>query len=155
MVEWLRSELQALCSSLTGARIKPSCLSCLLSLADFFVDLHNEFASRSARRRKEALREHEARLEELKDRQNLRQLLFKTNPDSPQLLGPSESNPPTLENTVPQNMSHTASNPLLKAPSPTFQMSKAPKGIGEDGSQKKEKGEGSDTAKTASKGVKK
>ncbi|XP_074835315.1 leucine-rich repeat-containing protein 46 isoform X3 [Carettochelys insculpta] len=41
---------------------------------EFFVGLHQELAGRSQRRRQEALREHQARLEELAERQRLMQL---------------------------------------------------------------------------------
>ncbi|NXE99598.1 LRC46 protein, partial [Menura novaehollandiae] len=38
---------------------------------DFFVDLHRELARRSQRRRRESLEEHQARLEELRERRDL------------------------------------------------------------------------------------
>ncbi|NWV18194.1 LRC46 protein, partial [Origma solitaria] len=38
---------------------------------DFFADLHRELAGRSRRRRRESLKEHRARLEELRERRDL------------------------------------------------------------------------------------
>uniref|UniRef100_A0A8C5RRP1 Leucine-rich repeat-containing protein 46 n=1 Tax=Laticauda laticaudata TaxID=8630 RepID=A0A8C5RRP1_LATLA len=61
---------------------------------DFFVDIHNEFSSRSAWRRETAVREHEARLEELRQRQNLTKLVFNTSEGRTELPGLPESRSP-------------------------------------------------------------
>ncbi|KAM7081651.1 leucine-rich repeat-containing protein 46 [Ciconia maguari] len=50
---------------------------------DFFADLHQELAGRSQRRRKEALKEHRTRLEELEELQEHRGLLLPPAPLSP------------------------------------------------------------------------
>ncbi|XP_069732793.1 LOW QUALITY PROTEIN: leucine-rich repeat-containing protein 46 [Phaenicophaeus curvirostris] len=53
-----------------------SCNSFPLSIPDFFVDLPRELAERSRQRRKEALEEHQSRLEELEELQEHQGLLF-------------------------------------------------------------------------------
>ncbi|XP_029878662.1 leucine-rich repeat-containing protein 46 isoform X1 [Aquila chrysaetos chrysaetos] len=50
---------------------------------DFFADLHRELAGRSRRRRREALEEHQTRLEELEELQECRGLLLPPAPLSP------------------------------------------------------------------------
>ncbi|XP_060111396.1 leucine-rich repeat-containing protein 46 [Heteronotia binoei] len=84
---------------------------------DFFVDLHKEFTSRSERRRREALSEHEAHLEELKERQNLRHLLL--NPSS-QAPSPPDPQTPTLEAPAFQTECHGSPSRSLKTASSTF-----------------------------------
>ncbi|XP_008111647.2 leucine-rich repeat-containing protein 46 isoform X3 [Anolis carolinensis] len=93
---------------------------------DFFVDLHEEFTSRSARRREEAVKEHEAHLEELKQQQKLRQLIFDTSHDSPKALSTSKLGLPVLEYNMLQTEHHTASNQHLKTENASFSTS-APK----------------------------
>ncbi|XP_062994233.1 leucine-rich repeat-containing protein 46 [Elgaria multicarinata webbii] len=131
----------------------------LSSEKDFFVDLHNEFTSRSARRREEAMKEHEARLEELKQQQKLRQLVFNTNQGSPEALSVSELTTPALEDDTLHTVHHAASNPLLKTTNPTFRTGpstpKEKSGGTSQAQLKISKGEASSTAKTASRRVKK
>nr|XP_008111646.1 PREDICTED: leucine-rich repeat-containing protein 46 isoform X2 [Anolis carolinensis] len=93
---------------------------------DFFVDLHEEFTSRSARRREEAVKEHEAHLEELKQQQKLRQLIFDTSHNSPKALSTSKLGLPVLEYNMLQTEHHTASNQHLKTENASFSTS-APK----------------------------
>ncbi|XP_059686149.1 leucine-rich repeat-containing protein 46 [Gavia stellata] len=50
---------------------------------DFFADLHRELAGRSRRRRREALKEHQTRLEELEDVRERQGLLLPPTPLSP------------------------------------------------------------------------
>ncbi|XP_061448200.1 leucine-rich repeat-containing protein 46 isoform X2 [Rhineura floridana] len=119
---------------------------------DFFMDLHNEFSGRSAQRRKEEVKEHEDRLEELKLRQDLRQLVFSTSQGRPQPLNISGPTTPSLEDSRFQSEHHPAPNPLAN---PTLHTGiRAPKGKAGGSSQtqsKISKGEVSGTAKTASK----
>ncbi|KAJ7313655.1 hypothetical protein JRQ81_005237 [Phrynocephalus forsythii] len=91
---------------------------------DFFVGLHSEFTSRSARRQEEAIKEHEARLEELKQQQKLRQLVFNTSQSSSEVQGGSEPATPAPEDNIPQTEQHTVSNSnsLSEATNPTFQI---------------------------------
>ncbi|XP_044300441.1 leucine-rich repeat-containing protein 46 [Varanus komodoensis] len=130
-------------------------LSCPFSTEkDFFADLHNEFSSRSAWRREEAVREHETRLEELKQREKLRELVFNINQDSPKTLSVSELRTPASKDDKPQ----TDANPLLKTRNPVFCTgSNIPKrkSEGTNQIQMKSSKEASSSAKTASKGVKK
>ncbi|XP_053117530.1 leucine-rich repeat-containing protein 46 [Hemicordylus capensis] len=136
-------------------------LSSLLSTEkDFFIDLHNELTSRSARRRGQAMSEHEARLEELKERQQLQERLLQTSQGSPAtMLHLSEPTSPAPEDTTLQTEQHAASKPLLKTTNATFHVgSSAPKGKAEGGSRTKLKtlkGEVSSASKTGSKVVKK
>ncbi|XP_060636883.2 leucine-rich repeat-containing protein 46 isoform X2 [Anolis sagrei] len=114
---------------------------------DFFVDLHEEFTSRSARRREEAVREHEAHLEELKQQQKLRELIFDTSQDNPNALSSPKPRLPI------QTEHHTASSPRLKTENASFSTS-APKEKIESKNQtqpKNLKGEVISSAKTASK----
>ncbi|KAL8176065.1 UNVERIFIED_CONTAM: hypothetical protein K2H54_020199 [Gekko kuhli] len=84
---------------------------------DFFVDLHDEFISRSERRRREALSEHEARLEELKERQNLRHLLLNASPRVP---SPPDPQAPTLEAPAFQTERHSSPSPSSETATSTF-----------------------------------
>ncbi|XP_015267918.1 PREDICTED: leucine-rich repeat-containing protein 46 [Gekko japonicus] len=122
---------------------------------DFFVDLHNEFISRSERRRREALSEHEARLEELKERENLRYLLLNATPQAPSPPGPQT---PTLEAPTFQTECHGSPSPSLEAASSTFHEGlSTPKGKAKVRSQiqgKTLKGEISGTAKCVRKAKK-
>ncbi|XP_063156845.1 leucine-rich repeat-containing protein 46 [Candoia aspera] len=126
---------------------------------DFFVNLHNEFTSRSAWRREIAMREHEARLEELRQRQNLRQLVFNTNEGRPEALSTPESRSPVLNNNLPQNEHQTALNSLQRTVNPALDAGlNTPKGKNEGTTQtqlKISKGEISSAAKTAKNNIKK
>ncbi|XP_054849615.1 leucine-rich repeat-containing protein 46 isoform X2 [Eublepharis macularius] len=119
---------------------------------DFFVDLHNEFTSRSERRRREALSEHEAHLEELKDRQNLRHLLLNASPQGPSPPGPKT---PTMEALTPQTECHGAPRPSLETASSTdHEGLSIPKGKSEVRSQVQVKGQVSSMAKYVTKAKK-
>nr|XP_056719893.1 leucine-rich repeat-containing protein 46 [Euleptes europaea] len=122
---------------------------------DFFVDLHNELTSRSERRRREAVSEHEARLEELKERQNLRHLLLNTSPRAP---SPPDPNAPTPELPSFQTEHRSVPGPSLKTASSTFHDGlSTPKGKAKVRSQiqvKTSKGEVSGTAKCVRKATK-
>ncbi|KAM6453488.1 leucine-rich repeat-containing protein 46 [Liasis olivaceus] len=125
---------------------------------DFFVDLHNEFSSRSAWRKERAMREHEARLEELRQRQNLRQLVFGTSEGRPEALSIPESRPPVLNN-LPQNEHHAALNPWQRTVNLAADTGlNTPKGKNEGTTQtqlKISKGERSSAATTTNKNIKK
>ncbi|XP_015665974.1 leucine-rich repeat-containing protein 46 [Protobothrops mucrosquamatus] len=124
---------------------------------DFFVDLHNEFSSRSAQRRETAMREHETRLEELRQRQNLRQLVFSTSEGEPLSLPESGS-------SVLTNLSQTENRMVLN-PSPQRTVIpevnaglNIPKEKHEGTTQtqqKKSKGKISSAAKSANKNIRK
>ncbi|XP_078234068.1 leucine-rich repeat-containing protein 46 isoform X1 [Pogona vitticeps] len=134
--------------------------SCPLSAEkDFFVGLHSEFTSRSAYRQEEAIKEHEARLEELKEQQKLTQLVFNTSQSSPNVHSGSEPATPTLEDNTLQTERHTASNPLLKVTHPAFLIGpNTPKGKAEGTSSaqvKNSKGKGPSSTKIATNKVKK
>ncbi|XP_042330328.1 leucine-rich repeat-containing protein 46 [Sceloporus undulatus] len=87
---------------------------------DFFVDFHEEFTSRSRWRRENAVREHEARLEELEQQQKLRQLIFNTSQSSPKAPSRSEPLAPAQEDNILQTEYQTASNTLLKTANSSF-----------------------------------
>ncbi|KAL7977174.1 hypothetical protein Chor_009123 [Crotalus horridus] len=123
---------------------------------DFFVDLHNEFSSRSAQRRETAMREHETRLEELRQRQNLRQLVFSTSEGEP--LSLPESGSPVLT-----NLSQTENSMVLNPSSQRTVIPEVDAGLnipkekheGTKTQQKISKGKISSTAKTANKNIRK
>ncbi|XP_013913562.1 PREDICTED: leucine-rich repeat-containing protein 46 [Thamnophis sirtalis] len=125
---------------------------------DFFVDLHNEFSSRSTRRRETAMREHEVRLEELRQRQNLRQLVFNTSESRTEPLSLLESTSPVL-NDLPQTANHLVLNPPQRTENPTVDAGlNIPKEKNEGAiqtQQKIAKGKVSSAAKTANKNIKK
>ncbi|XP_026566424.1 leucine-rich repeat-containing protein 46 isoform X1 [Pseudonaja textilis] len=118
---------------------------------DFFVDVHNEFSSRSAWRRETAMREHEARLEELRQRQNLTQLVFNTSEGRTELLSL-----PVLNN-LPQTENHTVLNPPQRTVNPAVDAGlNIPKEKNEGTTQQKiSKGKISSAAKTANKNIRK
>ncbi|XP_077169128.1 leucine-rich repeat-containing protein 46 isoform X2 [Paroedura picta] len=100
---------------------------------DFFVDLHYEFASRSERRRREALTEHEARLEELKERQNQTHRLLNAS-----LQAPSSPDPqtPTLEAPAFQSEHQSSPSTSVKTANSMFQgRLSTPQGKATTGSQ--------------------
>ncbi|XP_032091685.1 leucine-rich repeat-containing protein 46 isoform X3 [Thamnophis elegans] len=125
---------------------------------DFFVDLHNEFSSRSTRRRETAMREHEVRLEELRQRQNLRQLVFNTSESRTEPLSLLESTSPVL-NDLPQTANHLVLNPPQRTENPTVDAGlNIPKEKNEGAiqtQQKIAKGKVSSAAKTANKNIRK
>ncbi|XP_057270613.1 leucine-rich repeat-containing protein 46 [Pezoporus wallicus] len=90
---------------------------------DFFADLHQELARRSERRRREALQEHQTRLEELEELRERRDLLLPPmplNPCSIKALGPQQhqSHPQVKQGTplplLPQR-APSRSQPQTKA----------------------------------------
>ncbi|CAI5790181.1 leucine-rich repeat-containing protein 46 [Podarcis lilfordi] len=127
---------------------------------DFFADLREELGAHSAQRREEEAREYEDRLEELRQMQNLRALVFNTSERPPWPFGVLEIISAAPEGSVlqseyphhpPSNLSKTANPTPKKGP-------RAPKGKAGGSSPtqlKASKGEGSGVMKTTSKGVKK
>ncbi|XP_070585323.1 leucine-rich repeat-containing protein 46 [Erythrolamprus reginae] len=123
---------------------------------DFFVDLHNEFSSRSARRRETALREHEARLEELRQRQDLRQLVFNTSEGRTELSLPESRS--LVQNDLPQTANHMVLNPPQRTTNPAVDAKlniPKEKNEGTTQTQQKIKGKIPSAAKAANKNIKK
>ncbi|XP_034271485.1 leucine-rich repeat-containing protein 46 isoform X1 [Pantherophis guttatus] len=125
---------------------------------DFFVDLHNEFSSRSAQRKETAVREHKDRLEELRQRQNLRQLVFNTSEDRTEPLSLPESRSPVL-NDLPQTANHMVLNPPQRTANPAVDAGlNIPKEKNEGTTQTQQKiskGKISSAAKAANKNIRK
>ncbi|KAH0626794.1 hypothetical protein JD844_002002 [Phrynosoma platyrhinos] len=116
-------------------------------------ELSHPLSAEKARRTENAVREHEARLEELKQQQKLRQLVFNTNQGSPKALSRSEPTTPAQEDNMLQTEYHTPSNTLLKTANSSFSTG-ATKGKCEATNHiqlKTLKGDVTSSAKTASK----
>nr|XP_028557681.1 leucine-rich repeat-containing protein 46 isoform X1 [Podarcis muralis] len=127
---------------------------------DFFADLREELRAHSAQRREEEAREYEDRLEELRQMQNLRELVFNTTERPPWPFGVPEIISAAPEGSVlqseyhhhpPSNLSKTANPTPKKGPI----ASKGKAGGSSPAQLKASKGEGSGVTKTTSKGVKK
>ncbi|XP_034991841.1 leucine-rich repeat-containing protein 46 [Zootoca vivipara] len=127
---------------------------------DFFANLREEFRAHSAQRREEEAREYEDRLEELRQMQNLRELVFNTSERPPWPFGVPEQISAAPEGSVlqsdhhhhpPPNLSKTANPTPKKGPRP----SKGKAAASSPTQLKTSKGEGSGVTKTTSKGVKK
>uniref|UniRef100_A0A2D4J5P6 Uncharacterized protein n=2 Tax=Micrurus TaxID=8634 RepID=A0A2D4J5P6_MICLE len=104
------------------------------------------------------MREHEARLEELRQRQNLTQLVFNTSEGRTELLSLPESRSPVLNN-LPQTENHTVLNPPQRTVNPAVDAGlNIPKEKNEGATQTQQKiskGKISSAAKTANKNIRK